>query len=199
MHVRQADGSYGVVAKLVVVPGAMWMYNLTVANDHTYTVGIEHWIVHNCGLNNANLGTVKGFGASLYTHKDMHGWQVGARTDQEYNEQAINFMSGVPKTGQYQIWNATTGQYYRWDSQTGMFGIYNPSQGRMVSYYNIGTGNDAEEYFAKQYWATGSAYNKATGKTETTYSDDMPTDPDYYMPLIRDVPEGPGLEPELEP
>lgn len=47
MHVRQADGSYGVVAKLVVVPGAMWMYNLTIAQDHTYVVGLEQWIVHN--------------------------------------------------------------------------------------------------------------------------------------------------------
>jgi RHS repeat-associated protein len=47
MHVLQADGSYGVVAKLVVVPGAGWMYNLTVAQDHTYAVGMEHWIVHN--------------------------------------------------------------------------------------------------------------------------------------------------------
>ena len=47
MHVLQANGSYGVVGKLVVVPGAMWMYNLTVTQDHTYTVGMAHWIVHN--------------------------------------------------------------------------------------------------------------------------------------------------------
>src|SRR5579884_4429283 len=39
MHVREADGRYGTVVTLVVVPGAMWMYNLTVAQDHTYTVG----------------------------------------------------------------------------------------------------------------------------------------------------------------
>jgi RHS repeat-associated protein len=47
VHVMQADGSYGVVAKLVVVPGAMWMYNLTVAQDHTYAVGTDQWVVHN--------------------------------------------------------------------------------------------------------------------------------------------------------
>jgi hypothetical protein len=28
MHVQEADGNYGVVAKLVVAPGAQWMYNL---------------------------------------------------------------------------------------------------------------------------------------------------------------------------
>lgn len=50
MHVLEADGSYGVIAKLVVVPGALWMYNLTVAQDHTYTVGFGQWIVHNTGL-----------------------------------------------------------------------------------------------------------------------------------------------------
>jgi hypothetical protein len=49
MHVLEANGSYGIVARLVVVPGAMWMYNLTVAQDHTYAVGYEQWIVHNCG------------------------------------------------------------------------------------------------------------------------------------------------------
>src|SRR5579883_956446 len=58
MHVRQADGSYGVVTKLVIVPGAMWMYNLTVAQDHTYTVGTARWIVHNtdpCGGGDPSL------------------------------------------------------------------------------------------------------------------------------------------------
>ena len=50
MHIRRANGSYGVVAKLVVVSGAKWMYNLQIAHDHTYTVGMAQWIVHNaCG------------------------------------------------------------------------------------------------------------------------------------------------------
>lgn len=49
MHVLEAGGSYGMVTKLVVVSGAEWMYNLTVAQDHTYAVGLDRWIVHNCG------------------------------------------------------------------------------------------------------------------------------------------------------
>ncbi|HLG76764.1 MAG TPA: polymorphic toxin-type HINT domain-containing protein, partial [Ktedonobacteraceae bacterium] len=49
MHVREADGRYGTVVMLVVVPGAMWTYNLTVAQDHTSTVGVGQWIVHNVG------------------------------------------------------------------------------------------------------------------------------------------------------
>lgn len=47
MHVLEANGHYGIVAKLVVASGAMWMYNLTVAQDHTYAVGMIQWIVHN--------------------------------------------------------------------------------------------------------------------------------------------------------
>ena len=66
MHVREADGRYGTVVKLVVVPGAMWMYNLTVAQDHTYTVGVGQWIVHNC--NRAKLRASTGAGAGQQAH-----------------------------------------------------------------------------------------------------------------------------------
>jgi HNH/ENDO VII superfamily nuclease/pretoxin HINT domain-containing protein len=66
MHIRQADGNYGMVAKLVVVPGAMWMYNLTVAQDHTYVVGLEQWVVHNC--NRALLRSHTGAGAGEQAH-----------------------------------------------------------------------------------------------------------------------------------
>ena len=61
MHVLEANGNYGVVATLVVVPGAMWMYNLQVAQDHTYTVGLGQWVVHNrCGDSaNVNLNNRK--------------------------------------------------------------------------------------------------------------------------------------------
>ena len=58
MHVLEADGTYGVVGPLVIVPGAMWMYNLTVAQDHTYTVGAEQWVVHNCGFRDGETSTV---------------------------------------------------------------------------------------------------------------------------------------------
>ncbi|HEU5380770.1 MAG TPA: polymorphic toxin-type HINT domain-containing protein [Ktedonobacteraceae bacterium] len=51
MHILRADGSVGVVSNITVVPGSQVMYNLTVAHDHTYVVGIERWIVHNCSLN----------------------------------------------------------------------------------------------------------------------------------------------------
>ncbi len=50
MHVLRADGTYGVVTGWKVVAGSMTMYNLEVAQDHTFTVGAGEWVVHNCDL-----------------------------------------------------------------------------------------------------------------------------------------------------
>ena len=49
MHMLRADGTYGVVTGWKVVPGTKTMYNLEVAQDHTFTVGSGQWVVHNCG------------------------------------------------------------------------------------------------------------------------------------------------------
>src|SRR5579884_772572 len=48
MHVLRADGTHGVVTGWRVVPGTQVMYNLEVAQDHTFTVGTGQWVVHNC-------------------------------------------------------------------------------------------------------------------------------------------------------
>jgi hypothetical protein len=177
MHVREANGGYGVVARVVIVPGAMWMYNLTVAQDHTYVVGLAQWIVHNCtsGLNGDNLGAVKGFTGTLAGHYKAHGGEPGikATSKADYNQQAVNFMSGKPAEGEEQIWNPVTGQYYRWDPNTGVFGIYSADQQRVVSYYNIGTGRQAEIYFYKQYWAIG----RNDDGVSTEYASDAPDNP----------------------
>lgn len=50
MHILRADGSTGTVTDWKVVPGTKVMYNLEVAQDHTFTVGDGQWVVHNkCG------------------------------------------------------------------------------------------------------------------------------------------------------
>ena len=49
MHVINANGGVGMITRLKVVAGAMIMYNLEIAQDHTFTVGDGKWIVHNCG------------------------------------------------------------------------------------------------------------------------------------------------------
>src|SRR5712692_7147639 len=47
MHLLRGDGRVGVVTGWKVVPGTKVMYNLEVAQDHTYTVGAGQWVVHN--------------------------------------------------------------------------------------------------------------------------------------------------------
>jgi hypothetical protein len=54
MHVIEANGHLGVVTKWVVVPGQATMYNLMVATDHTYAVGVGQRVVHNCGVGDEN-------------------------------------------------------------------------------------------------------------------------------------------------
>ena len=49
MHVLRADGRIGVITGWQIVPGVKLMYNLEVAQDHTFVVGDGQWIVHNCG------------------------------------------------------------------------------------------------------------------------------------------------------
>jgi hypothetical protein len=48
-QVRQADGAYGVVSDIAFVARTQPIYNLTVAQAHTFFVGDGRWLVHNCG------------------------------------------------------------------------------------------------------------------------------------------------------
>jgi RHS repeat-associated protein len=47
-HVQMLDGSVGTVVKTVVVPGVDVRYNLTVQDLHSFAVGQDQWVVHNC-------------------------------------------------------------------------------------------------------------------------------------------------------
>ncbi len=47
MHILRADGSVGVITNERAVHGTKVMYNLEVAQDHTFTVGDGQWVVHN--------------------------------------------------------------------------------------------------------------------------------------------------------
>lgn len=59
MHLLRADDSSGVVTGWKMVPGTQVMYNLEVAQDHTFTVGDGQWVVHNsgggCGNGNGSI------------------------------------------------------------------------------------------------------------------------------------------------
>jgi len=80
MHVLRADGRYGVITGYRIVPGSAVMYNLEVQQDHTFVVGADEWVVHNCNpdlLQNpearrAAQGTFNAFSDHL-TPSDLEG------------------------------------------------------------------------------------------------------------------------------
>jgi RHS repeat-associated protein len=62
--VWQADGTTGAVQSIAIVAREQRMYNLTVAEAHTFFVGEQQWLVHNAGP----------CGAKGLIGKDFEGW-----------------------------------------------------------------------------------------------------------------------------
>jgi RHS repeat-associated protein len=69
--VVQADGKRAVVVALRVIPGAGTMYDLEVSNIHTFVVGIEQFVVHNCGVDRGAKyeQDVRNVNGDPYTHE----------------------------------------------------------------------------------------------------------------------------------
>lgn len=131
------------------------MYNLEVAQDHTFVVGMGQWVVHNAcfpGENSADVGTPSGFADStkLNGHFRDHGGDFGATTPQEYEQEAINFLSGTPSADELQL-KRTNGDIVRWNKATGEFGVIS-SSGIIRTYFDISGRADPSAYFLRQYW-----------------------------------------------
>jgi hypothetical protein len=76
MHLIEADGSVGIVVNWQSVAGTMTMYNLEVTQDHTFTVGDGHWIVHNeCNRQQLRnrMGTGDGYAAHHVIPCELEG------------------------------------------------------------------------------------------------------------------------------
>ncbi|MBA2392252.1 MAG: hypothetical protein H0V70_05845, partial [Ktedonobacteraceae bacterium] len=110
MHVVEANGQVGVVSGWRMVPGVKVMYNLEVAHDHTFVVGVGMWVVHNCGapisenvLNRvddawhpANRGSSL---SNFLDHFDKHAEEVGAGSTEQYLNKAQSFWTSVIQKG----------------------------------------------------------------------------------------------------
>ena len=127
MHIQRADGRIGIVTKWQLVPGMQTMYNLEVAQDHTFTVGDGEWIVHNCtpsafdsamreayasmdvhnqlaakaglALQKAGIPIVK-FLTKLNSDGSFPGDGSGGEIDLETPNMIVEVKSGVTLTGQ---------------------------------------------------------------------------------------------------
>ncbi|WP_343216600.1 hypothetical protein [Deinococcus aestuarii] len=65
---KQADGTTGVVANVLTLQQTREMFNLTVDEAHTFYVGTQGWLVHNCtpytvGKYEGIKGTLPGYNA----------------------------------------------------------------------------------------------------------------------------------------
>jgi hypothetical protein len=75
MYVLRADGSVGVVTGWKLVHGTQVMYNLEVAYDHTFTVGVGQWVVHNECIPRPHIPSPGELGGHITKHiRDMVGW-----------------------------------------------------------------------------------------------------------------------------
>ena len=102
MHVVKADGSVGVITGWHLVPGAKVMYNLEVAQDHTFTVGDGRWVVHNCGEGSA--GSTDSSSTSSSTVK-------------LYRAVGQNELNDVLKYGDYGVNPSSGGKYFSFTEQ----------------------------------------------------------------------------------
>src|SRR5260370_6082818 len=73
MHILRADGRVGVVTGWKVVPGTKVMYNLEVAQEHTFMVDAGQWVVHNDCLNGSgNPGQLRGKSREQYVRTNLN-------------------------------------------------------------------------------------------------------------------------------
>jgi hypothetical protein len=130
-HVQQLDGSTGVVVRLHVVSGTAVRYNLTVADVHTFAVGTDQWVVHNCG------GHTFTDEDNLLNHFSKHGAEVGADDPLAYQQQASDFFdeaSNARRQARYMASVASDGRVRVIDTATGRF-IAMTSDGRIITYF----------------------------------------------------------------
>ncbi len=92
MHMVEANGQVGVVSGWRMVPGVKVMYNLEVAHDHTFVVGVGMWVVHNCDANN----WIKTLPKDPQTLID-EGWQDVTHPQAKANTSSISLND--PSTG----------------------------------------------------------------------------------------------------
>ena len=102
------------------------------------------------GLNVEELKNIRPFNQvwQLNAHFGYHHQKFGNISLEEYQQRAINFMSGVPDPDIFQI-KRTNGQYVRWSSLSGELGIIFQDYS-LKTYYISRLSNRGWDYFLKQ-------------------------------------------------
>ena len=66
MHLVEGNGQIAIIEDWLVIAGSQTMYNLTLQQDHTYTVGDGQFVVHNCDRAELRANTNAGAGQQAH-------------------------------------------------------------------------------------------------------------------------------------
>ena len=137
--VTRANGLLGTVVSVQFVHTTQRMYNFTVATAHTYFVGDNNLLVHNCGYvlkpdtlarnRHEWVGTNMDVDASMQHHWQEHGY--GWDSFDEYTQDARNHWN-QHRDRAYETTLADGSTGYK-ITYKGYFGIYTP-EGQIVTF-----------------------------------------------------------------
>jgi hypothetical protein len=148
-QVQRLDGSVGIVISLHVVAGTAVRYNLTVQDVHTFAVGADQWVVHNCPIPQPPDDLV---GKAARHAFDKHASAIfGAATQETAGPRFLAMIREVAQTGAHVPWHAfdvATDLYVRYFPREGVwFGAqFAADDGRFVTAFTL-TKNDLEGFF----------------------------------------------------
>jgi deoxycytidylate deaminase len=97
--VQRADGATATVVAIQIVPGSEEMWDLTVANVHTFAVGTGEYVVHNCGeTGHVDYGSTD-LSKAVQQRRISDTEQFGARVGKRGNYAAARLDDGSVITG----------------------------------------------------------------------------------------------------
>jgi len=146
--IKQADGTTGLVANLTTVGQTREMFNLTVSEAHTYYVGNDGWLVHNCPTADAtSIASAAAKHDAMVKHVlvqgDMSG--LGIRT----REQLANFVDEVLAGKDTYVRQLSNGRSAYLDPNTNVVIVLNPNVSYKGTVFRPGDGSAkaAQNYF----------------------------------------------------
>ncbi|MCG8348866.1 MAG: hypothetical protein MI924_13930, partial [Chloroflexales bacterium] len=123
-HLRQASGGYGAVQTLWFEEEPQVMYNLTVAEAHTFFVGTQQWLVHNntCNFRQLIDEFEQLYGSPNVHASSRHGPQTtmedhkrraitGIRPDDLVQKQPVNSTRFLTESGMYDAMQQARAKY----------------------------------------------------------------------------------------
>lgn len=147
---KQADGTVGMVADVATIQQAQEMFNLTVDEAHTFYVGAEGWLVHNCPTTDAiAIASRAANHDAMVKHVLVQGdmSRLGIRT----REQLANFIDEVVAGKDTYVRQLLDGRSAYLDPKTNVVVVLNPNVAYKGTVFRPGDGSAraAQIYFLK--------------------------------------------------